>query len=61
MSTTAIRCPYCGGWMRVAVQASHIKKALMPNQLLVKFDDQSVAHICRTKETSDEEAVSKDS
>lgn len=62
MSTSAIRCPYCFAWMRVAVQASQIKRdENIPNQLHVRFDDQSVAHICRDKEASGEEAVSRDS
>lgn len=56
MSTTAVRCPFCGVWMRVAVQPSHIEKVGRLDDsraLKVKFDDQVVAHICIPKKESE--------
>lgn len=53
MSTTPIRCPFCGMIIRVAVQVSHIEKVGRLDDsraLKVKFDDQTVAHICIPKE-----------
>jgi len=44
MSTTPIRLPCCGSIVRVAVQESIVE--VMPDRVLVKFDQQNVAHAC---------------
>ena len=49
MSTAAVRCPFCGAWMRVAVQESRVEKT-DEGSLLVMFDAQKVAHICRERD-----------
>lgn len=55
MSTTPIVCPYCGGWLRVAVQAAHITKSKLGDQLRVVFHEQLVAHVC--KENKNERTI----
>jgi len=45
MSTTPLRCPGCGEWLRVAVQVSKIIKN--EESMIVQFDNQAVAHICK--------------
>ena len=56
MSTIALRCPYCGGWMRVAAQASLVEKTDQPDQLRVEFSAVRVAHLCRREENGNGEA-----
>jgi hypothetical protein len=48
MASAAWPCPYCGVWLRVAVQPSKITKS-GPDQLTVEFNTQVVAHICKGK------------
>lgn len=48
MATAAIRCPFCGTWLRIAVQPSRItKQSDKSDDLFVMFDEQHVAHICK--------------
>lgn len=54
MTTTPVRCPECGEWLRVAVQVRLINwsdETPRKQQLYVAFDDQHVAHMCKNKET----------
>lgn len=51
MATVPVTCPYCGVWIRVAVQPSKIiKPNAKTDDLYIKFDDQEVAHVCKKKE-----------
>jgi predicted nucleic-acid-binding Zn-ribbon protein len=45
VSTSPIRCPKCGAWIRVSVQVSQI--VVSKDQLKVFFDTQTVAHTCK--------------
>lgn len=47
MSTTPVRLPCCGVWLRVAVQPSKIE--VLNGRVHVEFDPQNAAHVCQPK------------
>ena len=57
MSTVALLCPYCGDWLRVAVQPSGVEWIVRGKQLGVRFSDQLVAHICNSERKTQREEV----
>ena len=50
MSTSPVRCPECGEWVRVAIQPSVVKVNKEFGSMKVMFDDQNVAHTCKEPE-----------